>query len=41
MKTDVKIGIANNEMFTIKSIYDDKSKITNENKAIEINSKDF
>ena len=41
MKTDVKIGIVNNEMFTIKSIYQDKIEITNENKFIEINSKDF
>ena len=41
MKTDVKIGIVNNEMFTIKSIYQDKIEITNENKTIEISSKDF
>ena len=41
MKTDVKIGIVNNEMFTIKSIYNDKIEITNENKTIEISSKDF
>ena len=41
MKTDVKIGIVNNEMFTIKSIYQDKIEISNENKTIEISSKDF
>ena len=41
MKTDVKTGIVNNEMFNIKSIYNDKIEITNENKTIEINSKDF
>jgi ATP-dependent exoDNAse (exonuclease V) alpha subunit len=28
-------------MFTIKSIYNDKIEIANENKTIEINSKDF
>ena len=37
MKTDVKIGIVNNKIFTIKSIYQDKIEITNENKTIEIN----
>jgi ATP-dependent exoDNAse (exonuclease V) alpha subunit len=41
MKTDLKIDIVNNEIFTIKSIYRDVIEITNENKTIEINSKDF
>ena len=41
MKTDVKIGIVNNEMFTIKSIYQDKIEIINKDKTIEINVKIF
>jgi ATP-dependent exoDNAse (exonuclease V) alpha subunit len=41
MKTDLKIDIVNNEIFTIKSIYRDVIEITNENKTIEINVKDF
>ena len=41
MKTDSKLGIVNNEMFTIKSIYRDIIEITNENKTIEISSKHF
>jgi len=41
MKTDAKLGIVNNEMFTIKSIYRDIIEITNENKTIEISSKYF
>ncbi len=35
MKTDVKIGIVNNEIFTIKSIYKDKIEITDGSKTIE------
>ena len=41
MKTDAKIGIVNNEMFTIKSIYKDIIEISNENNTIEISSKHF
>ena len=41
MKTDLKIDIVNNEIFKIKSIYRDVIEITNENKTIEINLKDF
>jgi ATP-dependent exoDNAse (exonuclease V) alpha subunit len=35
MKTDAKIGIVNNEMFSIKSIYRDKIEITDGSKTIE------
>jgi ATP-dependent exoDNAse (exonuclease V) alpha subunit len=35
MKTDVKIGIVNNEIFSIKSIYRDKIEITDGSKTIE------
>ena len=35
MKTDAKIGIVNNEMFTIKSIYKDVIEITNEKSQLK------
>ena len=41
MKTDAKIGIVNNEMFTIKSIYRDEIEITDGSKTIEINIHNF
>jgi ATP-dependent exoDNAse (exonuclease V) alpha subunit len=41
MKTDAKIGIVNNEMFSIKSIYRDKIEITDGSKTIEIDIDKF
>ncbi len=41
MKTDAKIGIVNNEMFSIKSIYGRKIEITDGSKTIEIDIDKF